>query len=245
MHDDQLGARVKQTANIRERSMCFTAPDVRALLAETKTQTRPIVKPQPITGLTKSDATDDGRPYWIDRTKPQPMPPLTCGDQYVMPSTPLRVFCPYGQPGDRLWVRETWKFLGTDMNRHGRTHSVQDGVVTYPADGSKRTITTDWQNVEVWMTRKSAVRPSIHMPRWVSRISLQITDVRVQRLQDISEEDAEAEGASPEAVGKPDGSFAGVSCIPDYRAIWNEIRGAGSWDANPWVWAISFKRVAA
>ncbi len=118
-----------------ERPILFSAPMVRALLAGTKTQTRRVVKRD---RFIHADGSDEFAP------------PLIC--------------CPYGQPGDRLWVREAWYFEGTDMMRHGRTHSTQDGVVRYLADGERRTINTDWRNVEAWMTRKPQNRPGIHMP---------------------------------------------------------------------------------
>ena len=134
--------------------------------------------------------------------------------------------------GMRLWVREAWNFLGTDMMRHGRTHSTQDGVVKYLADGERRTINTKWRNVEVWMARKPQSRPSIHMPRWASRITLEITGVRVERLQAISEADAAAEGCD----GKGPLSY-------HYAQLWESINGPGSWEANPWVWVVEFRRI--
>jgi len=148
----------------------------------------------------------------------------------------------------RLWVREAWNFLGTDMMRHGRTHSTQDGVVKYLADGERRTINTKWRNVEVWMARKPQSRPSIHMPRWASRLTLEITGVRVERLNDINEADAIAEGVTAVSSGGVTlFTTTGVNCFQTakdaYAALWESINGPGSWDANPWVWVVEFRRI--
>ena len=213
---------------MKEHPILFSAPMVRALLAGTKTQTRRVVKPQP------DYICQDGTPARSTDTAK-----VRRGQMMTIP-------CPYGQPGDRLWVRETWYFEGTDMMRHGRTHSTQDGVVRYLADGARRTINTRWEAVERWMTRKPQNRPGIHMPRWASRITLEVTAVRVERLQDISEADAMSEGAPPShpsidrisrEYGYPDFPLSW------YAQLWDHINGPGSWEANPWVWVVSFKRV--
>lgn len=131
--------------------------------------------------------------------------------------------CPYGRLGDSLWVRESVADIGARL--------------TYRAD------TDDGAHCKVkrWT-------PSIHMPRWASRILLEITNVRVERLQDISEKDAVAEGIARTKAGfwslygqrDVDGTF---SPRASYRALWESINGAGSWDANPWVWVVEFKKV--
>ncbi|KIA78994.1 hypothetical protein QR66_18395 [Chromobacterium piscinae] len=133
---------------------------------------------------------------------------------------PLR--CPHGRPGDRLWVREAFQIVrrGDDWD-----------IPIYRADDIAGHINSGW-------------KPSIHMPRWASRILLEITDVRVERLQDISEADAVAEGVTPAAVQ----SFSDTGLVTRpagfaYRDLWEQINGAGSWDANPWVWVVEFKRV--
>lgn len=99
--------------------------------------------------------------------------------------------------------------------------------VTYLADGAIERRDTRWKGAF------GVTRPSIHMHRWASRLTLEITQLRVERLQDISTVDAYEEGAP----------VVGLSPIEDYRALWEQINGSGSWDANPWVWAISFKVV--
>ena len=140
--------------------------------------------------------------------------------------------CPFGAVGDRIWVRETW-------NKYG-------GLLTYRADH-------DWiddMRKETVCTAKWV--PSIHMPRWASRILLEITDVRVERLNAISEEDAEAEGIDMEALYDSQDCY---DCIADhnmtgrptvtgaFKCLWESIYGAENWQANPWVWVIEFKRV--
>ena len=187
---------------------------VRAILAGNKTQTRRVVKPQP-----EQWTTPDG-----------------CGTSAIWPAVNhngrvAAMRCPYGQPGDRLWVRES-----TAEDCIGSA-----SFARYTADGFTSRIA--W-----WYSRKAC--PSIHMPRWASRILLEITAVRVERLQDISEADALAEGVIEGA-----GDFAGCFSVPGtqamsgttakecYARLWYDINGAGSWAANPWVWVIEFKVV--
>ncbi len=142
--------------------------------------------------------------------------------------THWRPQCPYGFPGDRLWVRETWAH---DADSLEDLRAMVEDIVGgsdcgpyYRADGVHENSGLRW-------------RPSIHMPRWCSRITLEITDVRVQQLQDITEDDARAEGVTPEP-GKNHG-HVGAFCD-----LWESINGKRStWASNPWVWAISFRRV--
>ncbi|WP_440706829.1 hypothetical protein [Klebsiella pneumoniae] len=140
--------------------------------------------------------------------------------------------CPFGAVGDRIWVRETW-------NKYG-------GLLTYRADH-------DWiddMRKETVCTAKWV--PSIHMPRWASRILLEITDVRVERLNAISEEDAEAEGIDMEALYDSQDCY---DCIANhnmtgrptvtgaFKYLWESIYGEEGWKSNPWVWVIEFKRI--
>lgn len=201
---------------MKERPILFSAPMVRALLSGAKTQTRRLVKPQPM---------DSGAPdHWRDTT----------------------ARCPYGAPGDRLWVRETWAPFDGDTNRNAAPAGVP---AMYRADRS-------------FMVEPGRWRPSIHMPRWASRIDLEVTAVRVERLQAITEEDAKAEGAdsltASQALWKGSASQDGCARAgyPDapcntgdwtprdcFRLLWGAINGPGSWDTNPWVWVVEFKRV--
>lgn len=211
-----------------ERPILFSAPMVRAILAGTKTQTRRVVKP-----AGKDDAfalVDYGegwRPYRSDD-----------GESSIRADgneTPIP--CPYGKVGDRLWVRETWQAVnGNDRARHIVAHPAPDrGWVEYAA-----TPRTD-EPAYKW-------RPSIHMPRWACRITLEITAVHVERLQDISEADAVAEGIS-EFIGgwwcKYDDAkqIAGNTPQDGYRHLWERINGPGSWATNPWVWTVEFSRI--
>jgi hypothetical protein len=145
------------------------------------------------------------------------------------------VRCPYGECGDKLWVREVWGF-----EKRTEDDPLLEPVVTYRADQAEHLYP-----VKRW-------RPSIHMPRHLSRITLEVTTVRVERLQDISEADAQAEGITPKwepgCSGRLMDAFGGFSFRPAasaYAELWEQINGPGSWDANPWVWVIEFKRVTA
>ena len=193
---------------MKERPILFSGPMVRALLAGTKTQTRRVVKPQPT----------HFNPVGVPRRV------IPTGG----PSDVIR--CPYGQPGDRLWVRETWAY-GIHALAAKRD---ENGPFVYAADG-----TTQGRLCDRW-------RPSIHMPRWASRITLEVTSVRVERLQDIDLADALAEGISDtgalilDSAGNEQGGP-----IAEYAVLWEQINGSGSWAANPWVWAIEFNQTTA
>ena len=205
-----------------DRPIIFSAPMVRAMLEGRKTQTRRVLKPQP--GVVDSGGLPAA---------------LVALDGYAVPGRvqPRRV--PYA-PGDRLWVRETW-----------RPHYLGDGVwnldVSYPADGERRTICDGEFGDKDWNWPKAADRGNVtplHMPRWASRLTLTVTEVRVQRLQDISAKDSIAEGAhcrTCEAMGQSAchgrGCFASIDA---YRCLWNSLHGPGAWDANPWVVALTF-----
>ena len=185
---------------MKERPIIFSGPMIPAILDDRKTMTRRVIKPQPEPSSDKRKAWRwayrDGRRIRLGPRR------LVAGSLETLLES-MAEFCPYGVPGDRLWVREAWRFLGTNMNRLGRTHHRQDGVFEYRADGETRTIERPWQDIEYYMTGfacREMWRPSIHMRRWISRILLEVTSVRVERVQDISPEDALAEG-----IQLPDG----------------------------------------
>lgn len=211
---------------MKEHPILFSAPMVRALLAGTKTQTRRVVK-YDIRGPSEPmDTFDwhDSNGKWVGAH----------GRGYPFKKTNAALLSPYGQPGDRLWVRETHApqldcSLAWERWMNGR--GGEKPIIHYAADASERA----W--VEKW-------RPSIHMPRWASRITLEVTGVRVERLQDISEEDAMAEGCSLECM-TPTGDDSGSAIYGPggYQALWESINGPGSWDANPWVWIVEFKKL--
>jgi hypothetical protein len=179
--------------------------------------------------------------------------------------------CPYGQPGDRLWVRETWR--PEIVHSCTDTCDCDDFKITYLADGHVEFFSGYDKRVDPdWCIPKAAKKgnvPSIFMPRWASRILLEITDVKIERVQEISEEDAIAEGVDRNCLDYPncgscktaydgckseyihyqrgDCDFPAFSAVESFRSLWNSInakRGFG-WESNPWVWANSFKRVDA
>lgn len=220
---------------MKERPILFSGPMVRAILEGRKTVTRRVMKPQP-----------DFLGSMVD-----PNTPFKTLDAGLH----ARITCPYGEPGDRLWVRETW----TDVNMCGAP------ALAYRADEDIRDLMEEpgflddrgafnYDDPRVkpypfacWYAEldQARWRPSIHMPRWASRILLEITSVRVERLQDISEEQAIAEGPPGLAFPAPPGSHW-VTEDGRRRAfmrLWDDVNGAGAWDANPWVWVVEFKRV--
>lgn len=208
---------------MKERPILFGAPMVRALLAGTKTQTRRVVAlPRKRESFVVLDYGNGWWPYESDDGESE-----LCDDGMEHPYT-----CPYGQPGDRLWVRETW-----------RTVAESDAIPPRDLTPAHRI----WYEADEPHQRGfGKLRPSMFMPRWASRILLEVTAVRVERLQDISKADAEAEGI------ERDGSawrhytrpcrFACTDPRMSYQTLWELINGAGSWDANPFVWVVEFKR---
>ena len=202
---------------MKERPILFNADMVNAILSGRKTQTRRIVKPT-------KDRNGSGC-----HLAPCEIAGEVNGGDYAL--------CPYGQPGDRLWVRENFLYL-----MHG---DVTAGDIKYCASIDSRSAAGS-KNPGYWWRK----RPSIHMPRWASRITLEIVSVRVERLKQISERDALQEGiglvladnwpdpkAMSEAVAK--------SRRAGFKLLWESINGSDSWDTNPWVWVVEFKRVEA
>ena len=218
----------------------FSAPMVRAILSGAKTQTRRLVKNRHLgkIGPAGSDTPADWGyfaegPFFDGWVVLERGVNESAGNSQSRLSLP----CPYGAPGDRLWVRESLRI--------GRTHPRLDGgefMVEYAADGAEHP-DANWG----WMRR---VLPSIHMPRGMARIRLEITDVRVERVQAISDADISAEGVTPDAVRELCGLSASIH--PEvltprdlWRWGWEAINGIESWDANPWVWALTFRRIDA
>lgn len=195
---------------MRERPILFNAPMVRAILDGRKTQTRRIVKASHWRQF--ADCDDYGK---------------TIGNWQVDLSC-----CPYGQPGDRLWVRETCRQVYPIT-------PYSNGIV-YRADAPRALGMDEYSSRHKWP-------PSIHMPRWASRITLEITDVRVQRVQDISEADAIAEGVSRHGDGYGWHTEDGRHYFPtpgmSFASLWGSTYGPDAWDRNDWVWVVGFKRV--
>lgn len=182
---------------MRERPILFSAPMVRALLDGTKTQTRRVLRYQ----VEAPGRVQIARPGYCE----------------IVNEHDVRIpgfYCPYGAPGDRLWVREAW----------ARTKVFPETETVVYREGDNR---TDYGGP--W-------KPGIHMFRRDSRILLEVTDVRVERLQAISRGDAMAEGCPFLNMAKGDDPRQW------YRDLWEQINGAGAWDANPWVWCIEFTK---
>jgi hypothetical protein len=200
---------------MRERPIPFSGPMVRAILAGTKTQTRRLVKPQP-------SITSGSLLHWRGAA-------VMAGHDTAR--------SPYGQPGDRLWVREAW-----------RTVKEADDTPPRDMDAAYRL----WYEADAHADHHAhqlgygRYRPPMFMPRWASRITLEVTGVRVERLADISEADAQAEGIERRGSGwawYSDRKAYTMQPIVSYRDLWESINGPGSWDANPWVWVVEFKRI--
>lgn len=222
---------------MKERPILFSGPLVRALLSGTKTQTRRPAKGVDFRGAGGKDGADWNDPScwgWADEY----------GDEWALTAAPdvRAIRCPYGEPGDRLWVRETWSV-------HCRFDIISPSELQPEArDGALVWYAADQQ--PNYTGKGGRWRPSIHMPRWASRLTLEITDVRVQRLHDITPEDAIAEGVifarcDCSKDHGPRCAYDAYDAVQAFAAKWREIYGDASWDASPWVWALTFKVVKA
>lgn len=220
---------------VKERPILFSGPMVRAILEGRKTQTRRVIKPQP----ESRPGIACARLLFKCRDGKTPLVDTAAEEAGFM--------CPYGQSGDRLWVRETWAvgarpdpFEGCRDGIEYRADEIGlDDLDELPLYSPEPPDGFEWDSVP------SGWRPSIFMPRWASRIDLEITDVRVERLQEISPGDAFDEGFKGDVDG---GAFIGSEeRIPRFRDGWDKLnakRGFG-WDTNPWVWVLTFKRIQA
>jgi len=205
---------------MKERPILFSGEMVRAILDGRKTMTRRVIKPQP--------------PISWDVCEPvEHTSGVFCF--YRSSDTDFHGYkkCPYGQHGDRLWVKETWsQFAPRPKPGDGvPENACIDYRADYSASALRRGLDSDGDPY-----KPPSWRPLIHMPRWASRINLEVVSVRVERVQDISEDDARAEG-----ISNPLGSLA----LNIFPSLWDSInlkRGYG-WDTNPWVWVIEFKRL--
>lgn len=231
---------------MKERPILFNGPMVRAILEGRKTQTRRAVKPQP-----EIYTTADGRATWRHGKRVGTGPNAEAWTCHAIDR------CPYGQPGDRLWVRETWAEIchagdaecycedEESRREHHRFEYRADTENKRPGDWPDPS-ETEFQDAPGW-------RPSIHMPRKASRITLEITEVRVQRLQEISEEDARAEGVDVFRVRLGDldpilvpGCRGADSPKEGFQNLWDSLAKPGADSAaNPFVWVIEFRRVTS
>jgi hypothetical protein len=214
---------------ITERPMLFSGAMVRGILDEIKDQTRRVVKLPKEKGLEFrwEGAWKDGGAsslFGSGEYLHVPFRSLVDGEDGWKRGTSLRHFCPYGKIGDRIWVKETFAPNGVGHHLARMVKAPEQPKVYYRA-------THEGHAAWNW-------KPSIFMPRWASRITLEITSIRVERLQEISEEDAVAEGCCVKLNGHDD-DFA-RNC---YRKLWETINGKGSWDLNPWVWVVGFRKV--
>lgn len=254
------------TPKTRERPIIFSSEMVRAILDGRKTQTRRIIDlsdkavmslGQRKLGWTCNPAMarvgDVGRMVAAlagkrrEVASEQISVPARHPDDSRIPWDACgyeRVYCPYGDPGDRLWVRENFRFT-EDIDGREVLEFQAGGtrLIARNRDGLPSAVHGEHRCTSIlpkW-------RPSIHMPRWASRITLELTEVRVERLRDISEEDAQAEGAhrlpnDDYDPGDPadDPEF---SYVQGFKAIWERINGPESWNDSPWVWVLAFRRL--
>ena len=201
-----------------ERPILFTASMVRALLDGSKTQTRRVVKLPHQNPLGKWESFDWGGPNGGRTAQGETVP---FQQTIAHTRTGEIICCPYGQPGDRLWVRETWAAPHSEDARPPRAIQCDQMRIHYAASEGRGGL--------LW-------RPSIHMPRWTSRVTLEIVSVRVERLQTISRGDAMGEGCPFPNMAQGDDPRQW------YADLWEQINGPGTWVANPWVWVIEFKK---
>ncbi|SNY42063.1 hypothetical protein SAMN05660659_04573 [Pseudomonas sp. LAMO17WK12:I6] len=222
----------------KERPILFNGAMVRAILSGQKTVTRRPIKGSQIPSRSKSDSTEH---QWIAVVQDHPrwgFAAFGATEEKCAAELAMYGGCPYGQKGDRLWVRETFMdLLGTGVEHRPDPNGPLQRYAyraDYPpgshSDEARKDFGLKW-------------KPSIHMPRAACRFLLEITDVRVERLQDISRADIRAEGLQcPPELASDDVS-------PNYRdwypAAWRQLweSTGGDWAANPWVWVVEFKRV--
>lgn len=215
-----------------KRPILFNGAMVRALLAGSKTQTRRVIKDQSI-GERFSHMTEDGRAHleWLGTP--------CCGTGvWDVPEYSAQVACPYGQPGDRLWVRESFMPIPLEA---APGPSQTPWSIAYAAGGQTELLAPSSYNPTLYNYERWT--PSIHMPRWASRINLEITSVRVERLQDISEADAQAEGWTRRPEVSTDPQVHKEAARDWFMDLWESINGPGSWGVNPWVWVVEFRSV--
>lgn len=232
---------------MKERGMIFNGEMVRAILDGRKTQTRRIMAPQPADDIERSAFPNPDAIGWKSTLK------------HKHGSTTAH-FCPFGNVGDRIWVRETWGVVSHELDEDGRIqpwkpdrpataihempfgNGYYSGHAIYAADGD-----FTWGDDDGYEDGRSCWKPSIHMPRAASRILLEITDVRVERLNAISQEDAQSEGTEltgwRPTYSDPDSGGEVMTPYDNFAELWSSIYGDESWKANPWVWVIEFKLV--
>ena len=224
---------------MRERQILFKGEMVRAILDGRKTMTRRVVKENPRWAW--KIVWDGYRAGWYQKS---------AGD----PPTMIPVRCPYGQPGNHLWVRETWGVGTRSCPQLGWVDGIE-----YRADEEYLTddrdslqLHTELEPDDVFLDDyKPGWHASIHMPRWASRLTLEVINVRVERLQEITEADAIAEGVRYDADRDRYANYPENETCPgwddprrSFRSLWDEINGKKyPWESNPWVWVVEFRRI--
>ncbi|ECE0890483.1 hypothetical protein DUV30_24840 [Salmonella enterica subsp. diarizonae] len=222
---------------MKERGMIFNGEMVRAILEGRKTQTRRPFNWRRQPAMEMAERDDGSLWPWAEDCE-------RGGDIWFA--------CPFGEVGDRVWVRETWQAIHDDVDEFGHVEE-RTYAPSIPKEKDRywHTVYAEHFGDESREDRGFPWRPAIHMPRWASRITLEITDVRVERLHSISERDALREGlfqlpASGRYCLQPGMQYFGMashSAKEVYSWLWASIYGEESWAANPWVWVIEFKRV--
>lgn len=237
---------------MKERPILFSGPMVRAILEGRKTVTRRVIKPSMRSADVQFDVQQEADGSWH---------PYHTFDEcrFDRSGSERPIVCPYGQPGDRLWVRETWsiEMLAGYSTDKGYESEYE---IRYRADDGDRPIHVAASEPDPYLalydSQQGEWRPSIHMPRLASRILLEVTAVRVERLHSITDQQAQAEGIERDSAMPTlwkrgplhgDQNLVSVTNFPKlaFRSIWEAINGHESWAANPWVWVVEFKRVEA
>jgi len=223
-----------------EKPILFSGEMVRAILEGRKTQTRRVIKPQP---FFNEFAIGTYHPTIIDK-QGEYAPGEAVFGIWELHDGGWAIKCPYGQIGDQLWVRET--FAAAIENNYLKPSDLEGLYIYYKANTGN-----DWERQSTGEVL-GQWRPSIHMPRWASRIQIEIKNMSVERVQDVSEEDAVKEGVlSAQGIQdyktKPLSFAAGRTTPKDaFSELWdsiNEKRGF-SWDSNPWVWVLEFEVIS-
>lgn len=257
---------------MKERPILFSAPMVRAILAGQKTQTRRVIQ-SPAKGMQRERMDvikyrPPGDPWYKDHVWSMRGRSSVWGD-YTHER--FMQFCPHGQPGDRLWVKETWKarvshscamdacdcddvLVSYAAGGYARSSDHDPEAETGPGDVEERWVSgyeiaahEDRPGGKEWLMPKAAIAGKnvspLFMPRWASRITLEVVALRAERLQDITEADAKAEGV--DAIGINAIPRNGTLCYrDDFAQLWDIINGKrADWALNPWVWVIEFRRV--
>jgi len=235
---------------VKERPILFSAPMVRAILNGAKTQTRRIVKPQPPAPEAVKSMSGDTY-HWFNDVNSKPAHFRVAGAVWAVRKLdyPTEIVCPYGAPKERFWLRETyyqvghWEPVDTKRTRGGRLKwrfvSDSEDIRFDAPDSFRKGRHSADPATSTWHKRLGRF-----MSRRYSRIDLEIVNVRVERLNDISEADALAEGGyCPFCEDEPCMCIPKWSAVEWYADLWNHINGPGSWELNPWVWCIEFRRL--